>query len=117
MDQLLVGWYGGVAVELMALERPVLCFLREDDLRFVPAPMREEIPVVRTTPATVYEVLKEWITASPERRAEQGRRGRRYVERWHDPARIAADLVQAYAEIAEARGRRRPLPAAGQALA
>jgi len=117
VDQLLVGWYGGVAVELMALERPVLCFLREDDLRFVPAPMREEIPVVRTTPATVYEVLKEWITASPERRAEQGRRGRRYVERWHDPARIAADLVQAYAEIAEARGRRRPLPAAGQALA
>jgi hypothetical protein len=76
--------------------------------------MREEIPIVRVTPATIYEVLKEWITASPECRAEQGRRGRRYVERWHDPARIAADLAQAYAEIAEARFGQRPLPAAGR---
>ncbi|HTF35253.1 MAG TPA: glycosyltransferase family 1 protein [Myxococcota bacterium] len=118
VDQLLVGWYGGVAVELMALERPVLCFLREEDLRFVPTQMREEIPIVRVAPATIYEVLKEWITASPEHRAEQGRRGRRYVERWHDPARIAADLAQAYAEIAEARFGRRPLRAAGsQAVA
>jgi hypothetical protein len=114
VDQLLVGWYGGVAVELMALERPVLCFLREEDLRFVPAAMRTEIPIVRATPATIYPVLKEWITASPGRRAEQGRRGRSYVERWHDPRRIAADLAQAYAEITEERSRRPSLPAAGR---
>ena len=33
VDQLLVGWYGAVAVELMALGRPVVCFMDEEPAR------------------------------------------------------------------------------------
>lgn len=32
VDQLLAGWYGGFAVEAMALGKPVICYLRDSDL-------------------------------------------------------------------------------------
>ena len=32
VDQLLAGWYGGFAVEAMALGKPVIAYLRESDL-------------------------------------------------------------------------------------
>ncbi|NDJ63030.1 MAG: glycosyltransferase family 4 protein, partial [Chloroflexi bacterium] len=57
IDQLLAGWYGGLAVELMALGKPVICYIREEDLRFIPAEMRAEMPIINATPATLYEVL------------------------------------------------------------
>ena len=31
VDQLVLGWYGAVAVEAMALGRPVLAYIREDE--------------------------------------------------------------------------------------
>ena len=36
VDQLFGGWYGGFAVEMMALGKPVLCYMREADLKFLP---------------------------------------------------------------------------------
>ena len=38
IDKVLAGWYGGVAVELMALAKPVVCYIREGDLRFIRHP-------------------------------------------------------------------------------
>ena len=35
IDQLYAGWYGGLAVELMALGKPVMVYLREYDLKFI----------------------------------------------------------------------------------
>lgn len=104
VDQLLLGWYGGLAVEAMALERPVVAYIREDDLSFVPAEMRAEIPVVRAEPHTIHEVLKQLLTERRGELAELGRRGRDYVCRWHDPAQIARKLVPEYeAAVAERR--------------
>ena len=37
IDQLFAGWYGGIAVELMSLGKPVISYIRESDLRFIPA--------------------------------------------------------------------------------
>jgi glycosyltransferase involved in cell wall biosynthesis len=96
VDQLLVGWYGGLAVEAMALERPVVAYLREEDLGFVPPEMRAEIPVISAEPATIYDVLKELLTTRRGELAEMGRRGGEYVRRWHDPLRIAKELVADY---------------------
>src|SRR6058998_2007963 len=42
VDQLLTGWYGAVAVEMMALGKPVVCYLREDDLKFIDSRMRAD---------------------------------------------------------------------------
>lgn len=107
VDQLLIGWYGGLAIEAMALERPVVAYLRQEDLAFVPAEMRAEIPVIEAQPATIYEVLRELLTMRFGELPSIGRRGREFVGRWHDPLRIAETLVADY-EAAVADLRRTP---------
>jgi len=99
IDQLLVGWYGGLAVELMALGKPVVSFIREEDLDYIPNKMREELPIVRATPATFVSVLRELLTTPAETLLELGRRSRAFVENWHDPIKIAADMKVEYEEI------------------
>jgi hypothetical protein len=96
VDQLLVGWYGGLGLELMALGKPVICYVREEDLRFIEPEMRSQLPVIRAEPGTIYGVLKECLTSHRHKLAELGALSRTYVERWHDPLRIAASLKEAY---------------------
>jgi glycosyltransferase involved in cell wall biosynthesis len=95
IDQILAGWYGGFAVEAMAMGKPVACYIREADLRHVPEAMRAELPLVRLTPATLDTDLAALLT----RRAEWpqwGRQARAFVLRWHHPRRLAAAMVRAY---------------------
>jgi glycosyltransferase involved in cell wall biosynthesis len=105
VDQLLLGWYGGVAVEAMALGIPVLAYLRDDDLSALPAEMRTELPVIRAEPTTIYRVLKELLTKRRAELPELGARGRAYVMRWHDPRRIAQEVVRDYDSALAARSR------------
>jgi glycosyltransferase involved in cell wall biosynthesis len=103
VDQLLAGWYGGFAVEAMALGKPTICYLRRSDFVFLPEAMRAELPLIVATPADIYAVLREWLV---DRRGElqvRGRMSRRYVERWHDPLRIARDLKADYERIARGK--------------
>lgn len=96
VDQLLAGWYGGLAVEAMALGKPVIAYLREPDLQFIPRAMREDLPVINAHPGSIYAVLKA-LTARPrESLTALGMRGRAFVERWHDPVKIAGELLQEY---------------------
>lgn len=98
VDQLLLGWYGALAVEAMALGKPVVCFLREGDLGGVPAAMRAELPLIRATPDTVYEVLNACLGARKGELAGRGAAGRAFVQRWHDPVAIARSLAGDYAQ-------------------
>jgi len=108
VDQLLVGWYGGLAVEAMALEIPVVCYVRDEDLDFVPEEMRRELPILRAEPSTLYAVLKEWLGTRRHQLAAVGRASRRYALRWHDPRRIAAMLKSEYESILSTRESDRP---------
>jgi hypothetical protein len=105
VDQLLAGWYGGLAVECMALEKPVICYVRDEDLGFIDPRMRAQLPVIRAEPATIYQVLKEALTTGRSRLAETGARGRAYVERWHDPLQIAQFLRDQYVAALRRIGR------------
>lgn len=96
IDQLLAGWYGGLAVELMALGKPVICYIREDDLKFIPAQMRQDLPIINASPSSIYSVLKEWLLKPRSELISRARECRRYVEKWHDPLKIAAILKQDY---------------------
>ena len=96
IDQLFAGWYGGLAVEMMALGVPVLSYLRESDLAGLPLRMRAELPVIHADPETLTGVLREWLTGPRERLRQLGVRSRAFVERWHDPAVVAAQLRLAY---------------------
>ena len=50
IDQLLAGWYGGFAVELMAMGKPVACYIRDEDLQFVPPAMAEPVAAAPRPP-------------------------------------------------------------------
>ncbi|MBI4401214.1 MAG: hypothetical protein HY581_06245 [Nitrospirae bacterium] len=94
VDQLLIGWYGAFSVEAMALGKPVLCYLRDEDLkRFVP--FRDRIPIVRTTKETLADDLRA-LLRTPTRCLELGAAGRRFVEDCHDPLKIARQTITAY---------------------
>lgn len=98
VDQLLVGWYGGLAVEAMALGKPVIAYIRDEDLGHLPSRMAGELPILRATPDGIEGALRRWLTASPDDLRARGRASRRFVERWHDPRRIASELRRDYAE-------------------
>jgi glycosyltransferase involved in cell wall biosynthesis len=95
IDQILAGWYGGFAVEMMAMGKPVACYIREQDMKFVPDAMRDDMPILRLDPGRLVDDL----AAILERRTEwrnAGERSRRYVERWHNPDHIAQAMLDAY---------------------
>ena len=96
--QLYAGWYGGLTVELMALGRPVISYIRESDLGFIPEKMRQDLPVINATAEILYDVLKRWLN---DRMGliELRKRSRSFVENWHGPLVIAAKLKKDYAEI------------------
>ncbi len=101
IDQVLAGWYGGFAVEAMAMGKPVAAYIRDDDLGCITDAMRRELPILRLDPRT----LADDLAALFERRAEWpelGRQSRAFVERWHDPARIAAAMKRCYEDPAAA---------------
>lgn len=95
IDQVLAGWYGGFAVEAMAMGKPVLCYLREEDFDQVPAALIADLPIRNIRP----DCLADDIAAVLDRREEWldwSRRSRRFVEKWHNPGLIAAAMVDLY---------------------
>jgi glycosyltransferase involved in cell wall biosynthesis len=95
IDQTLAGWYGGLAVEAMAMGKPVAAYIRDEDLGVVPAAMRAELPIVRITPATIEQDLEAAI-AQRDQWAEWGSGSREFVLRWHHPAKLARQLLRVY---------------------
>ena len=108
VDQLMLGWYGGLAVESMALGVPVISHIRASRpgaraRRASP----QDLPIIDATPATIRDVLRTWLVERRGELPEVGRRGRAFVERWHDPRRVAADVAEDYrAAVAPPSGAR-----------
>ena len=98
IDQLLIGWYGGVSVEFMALGKPVIVYLRESDLIRLPEEMRSELPFIRATPENIKEVIKQCIEDRTMLR-ERAHASRLFVEKWHDPVEVAKDIKKDYERI------------------
>lgn len=99
IDQVLAGWYGGFAVEVMAMGKPVAAYIRDEDRGFVPSAMWDDIPILRLDPRTLDDDLAR-ILAEPAALVEAGARARRYVERWHDPMKVAKAMTAIYRDPA-----------------
>jgi hypothetical protein len=95
IDQVLAGWYGGLGVELMAMGKPVACYIRDEDLAVVPPEMRAQLPVLRIHPGSLVQDLARILEQRPDWPAI-GEASRAYALRWHNPRRIAAALIQIY---------------------
>lgn len=96
LDQLRVGWFGGVAVEAMALAKPVVAFLHPGDEALVPAAYRAALPLVRTDPAGVEAVLARLAAMPREELCRIGFQSRTFVEKWHAPDTVARATLKAY---------------------
>lgn len=89
IDQLHIGWYGGVAVELMALGKPVACFIRDSDLEFIPRDMAGTLPILRIKKKTLTSDLKKIVAMRGPELMAVGKSSRHFVESYHDPKEIA----------------------------
>jgi glycosyltransferase involved in cell wall biosynthesis len=94
VDQLLIGWYGALAVEAMAMGKPVLCYLRDEDLKLF-VPFHERIPIVRTTKDTLAHDLARLLRNRSDWPGI-GLAGRQFVQDCHDPLKIARQTIAAY---------------------
>jgi glycosyltransferase involved in cell wall biosynthesis len=91
VDQLLIGAYGQFAVELMALGKPVICYIRDDLRQYYP----DDLPIISATPLTIAEVLRD-LMLNIAGREEAGRKGIQYVNHFHDSRIIAQKSINAY---------------------
>jgi glycosyltransferase involved in cell wall biosynthesis len=91
VDQLLAGWYGNATCEAMALELPVLVYIRDDLLSYL-----DGCPVVCTTLQTLADDLRRLISDGEERWRELGQLGRKYVEEVHDMVKIGQEMIELY---------------------
>ena len=98
VDQLFFGWYGGLAVEAMALGKPVLVYLREEDLKFIPKEMKEELPFINVHAGSTKSGLKYVMEMPREELVELAKKSRTFVLKWHDPIAIANRLIRDYQE-------------------
>ncbi|WP_412969546.1 glycosyltransferase family 4 protein [Fredinandcohnia sp. 179-A 10B2 NHS] len=94
VDQLLIGAYGTLSLEGMALGKPVICYIREDLLVTYP----KNLPIISANPDTIYEQLKILIVDSVKRN-EIGKKSRDYVEKYHDSILIAEQLKAIYEKV------------------
>jgi len=94
-DQFTAGFHGYTALEAMALSRPVLCFLRNDDMMIDPA----TCPIINVRPEQVYDTLKRCLEGEVDLES-LGKQGRAYVDRYYSVAAVAARLGRLYIDTA-----------------
>jgi glycosyltransferase involved in cell wall biosynthesis len=94
VDQLRIGTYGVLAVESMALGKPVITHIRDDVRGGYP----ETLPIVAASQESICEALDR-VIAHGTLRHDLGVQSRRYVEEYHDSIKVARRLHCIYQSI------------------
>jgi hypothetical protein len=97
IDQVLIGWYGGFAVEGMKMGKPVGAFIREEDLKFIPEEMAKDLKetVININPFNIEIVLEEYLE-NPQLLYRKSQAALEYVHKWHDPIYVASITKSVY---------------------
>ena len=98
VDQLNSGWYGLLAIECMALGKPVVGFLHEEGVRRTEKAFGVEVPIVSATKDDLRARLEPLVASAAERR-RVGEASRAYVERVHDLEHVTDRLLDLYARL------------------
>lgn len=97
IDQILIGWYGGFAVEVMAMGKPVIARIATEDLHFLPLQMAKEVQeaVINADPISIFTVLKQCIE---DRKLLQdyANTAIEYARKWHHPHYVASLTKEKY---------------------
>ncbi len=95
IDQALIGWYGAAAVEAMKMGIPAICFINPAHLAQTPPQFAAELPIISAGPFELVETIRP-LLREPEQLTEIGRISRAFVERWHDPQKLAGITASVY---------------------
>jgi glycosyltransferase involved in cell wall biosynthesis len=98
LDQLNAGWYGMLAIEAMALGKPVVTHLHGEATRRTEEAFGIPVPIVRADRENLVETLRPLAESAAERR-RIGAESRAYAERVHDLEQVADRLLALYARI------------------
>jgi glycosyltransferase involved in cell wall biosynthesis len=98
IDQLRIGWYGMLAIESMALGKPVVVHLDEQAAAETEEAFGLELPLVRTSEGNLEDVLAGLVEVR-ESLPELGRRSRAYVERVHGHTQVARQVLEIYERV------------------
>jgi glycosyltransferase involved in cell wall biosynthesis len=96
VDQLNAGWYGVLAIECLALGKPVLTYINDDARRLTEKAYGIDVPLVDVTAETLRERLAELVDGGPAEWRRVGEASRAYAERVHDIERVTDVLVELY---------------------
>ncbi len=100
LEQFVIGWYGLQAVEFMAKGRPVVVFIRREDLAQVPNLSEQELPfIIVDHPHDLSEKMRQICEMSREQLYKIGMECRKYVLEHHDVEKIARDLEREYGQL------------------
>lgn len=99
IDQVLIGWYGGLAVEVMKMGIPVAAYINEADLHFVPAAFKQALPIIPLHVENLTEQLAELIKHR-EQLPLIGAQSQQFVNHWHHPRYVASLTSQVYRQCA-----------------
>lgn len=84
-DQFVIGCYGLFAIEAMAMEKPVLCYLRKDLVElYIKAGVvgKDEIPLINTDLLEIASKIR-WAYHNREELREIGKKGREFIQKYH----------------------------------
>jgi glycosyltransferase involved in cell wall biosynthesis len=99
VDQLNSGWYGLLAIECMALGKPVVGHIRDDGAARTREALGIDVPIVEASAETLRERLASLAAAGPGEWRRVGAASRAYAEQVHDVERITDRLLDLYARI------------------
>jgi hypothetical protein len=106
IDQVLVGWYGGVAVEVMKMGIPVMAYINEHDSELIPQDFVEALPIIRVSKDNIYHKLCD-VVKNREMLIESGCRSKDFVYQWHHPNYVASLTKERYLKLKKSyRGNR-----------
>ena len=94
-EQFIGGFHGYTALEAMAAGKPVISYIRSDELLIDAS----TCPIINATPASLYQTLKD-ILLDKHDLVELGHCGRLYVERYYSIEAVAARLGRLYLDTA-----------------
>ncbi len=94
VDQLLVGTYGTLSVEAMALGKPVVAYISQNLIKTFP----ESLPIINADPSTLAKVLMPYL-ADATLRHRVGVRSRRYAKAYHDIPQVIPKLIDIYKTV------------------
>lgn len=94
IDQMLLGGFGFVSIEAMAMYKPVISYLRDEVLEKV----NYDCPIINANPDTLYEVIEK-VIVNPKQLIQIGLKSREFVENYWDEKKVAEEYYNLFENI------------------